>query len=131
MPEKLRCFIAIDLDGPVRTLIREIQGKLSDIDPYVRWVAPDNAHITMKFLGDIAVEKISGIEESLGKAAGTHERSNFTTSVVNAIPNTRSPRILFLDIEKNATLAELFESVEKELIPLRIKSEKRKFLAHI
>ena len=131
MPEKVRCFIAIDLDRPIRQLITEIQEKLASLDPFVKWVAPEHAHITLKFLGDIPLEQIPKIEESLKKAAQMHEKTFFTTTRLNVFPHLKSPRIIFLDIEKNDQLSRLQQSLEQALIHLDLKKDQKEFLAHI
>jgi RNA 2',3'-cyclic 3'-phosphodiesterase len=131
MGEKLRCFIAIDLEQPIRRLIMEIQEQLSSINRFVRWVKPDNAHITLKFLGDLSLKEIAQVEDCLVSATQHQAPTSFSTTTLNAIPNLRSPRVIYLDIAANPSLDLLSRSVDQGLRGLKLKLEKREFFAHI
>ncbi|MES2696645.1 MAG: 2'-5' RNA ligase family protein, partial [Verrucomicrobiota bacterium] len=56
-----RLFIALTLPEPVRaTLAREAHPL-----PGVTWSRPEKLHVTIRFLGDVAVEQIPAILERL------------------------------------------------------------------
>ena len=48
-----RTFIAIELDAKLQAELQKIQEKLKEVGADVRWVKPENIHVTMKFLGEI------------------------------------------------------------------------------
>ncbi len=59
----MRAFIAIELSPPIREKLAELQALLKKSGADVKWVKPDNIHLTLKFLGEIDEEKRGKIEE--------------------------------------------------------------------
>jgi len=68
----MRCFIAIDIGEDVRVALAALQKELSgqvDIRKGdVKWVEPENIHLTLKFLGEIKDEQSAA--PSAGAEAG-------------------------------------------------------------
>ena len=64
----MRCFIAIELPEAVKSTLSGIEEELKKSKADVRWVKPDNVHLTLKFFGNIEekkTEKIIEIMESI------------------------------------------------------------------
>ncbi|HLF17339.1 MAG TPA: RNA 2',3'-cyclic phosphodiesterase [Candidatus Omnitrophota bacterium] len=131
MSEQIRAFIAVDLDKPIKNLIADIQNHLSESECLVKWVAPQSAHITLKFLGDIEEQTIPAIKEYLEKASSSIVPTHFDAIRVGAFPNTDFPRIIWLGIEEDGTISQLAEKIEQALVPLGFAKEDRKFTPHI
>ena len=52
--ESIRSFIAIELPGTVRSGLSRLQGELkTGGHAPVKWVNPENIHLTLKFLGSL------------------------------------------------------------------------------
>jgi 2'-5' RNA ligase len=70
MADRMRTFIAIDLPDPVRKdlagYLRRISGGKRDY----KWVAVENLHITMAFLGSVDYEDVNNITSAMERAAG-------------------------------------------------------------
>jgi RNA 2',3'-cyclic 3'-phosphodiesterase len=65
----MRLFIAIDPPPDIREKLRPLQEKLQATKADVRWVAPENLHITVKFLGEVAETLLPEILARLTAAA--------------------------------------------------------------
>ena len=61
MKNVLRTFIAIELDRPIRLILKGIQDQLKKSGADVKWVNPEHIHLTLKFLGDVPTEKIDSL----------------------------------------------------------------------
>jgi 2'-5' RNA ligase len=61
MSETFRAFIAIDLPASIRSSLGETQEILKSFGLRVKWVRPQNIHLTLKFLGDIDSDHIEKI----------------------------------------------------------------------
>ena len=68
MANRIRAFIAIELPEAIKSrlddCIRDISGGKRDY----KWVAPENLHITMAFLGDVDYDFLIGINEAMQTA---------------------------------------------------------------
>jgi 2'-5' RNA ligase len=65
----VRLFLAIHLAEDVRENIAAMQERLKASCADVRWVAPENFHLTVTFLGDLPDALLSEIEETCGEIA--------------------------------------------------------------
>ncbi|MFQ6098792.1 MAG: RNA 2',3'-cyclic phosphodiesterase, partial [Armatimonadota bacterium] len=98
----------------------------------VKWVEPDNLHLTLKFLGNIPeaqVEPIAGALE--GVACDT---APFVAHVagVGAFPNLKRPRVVWAGIASGSDeLKRLAANVQEALVPLGFDPERREFSAHL
>jgi 2'-5' RNA ligase len=131
--EQLRSFIAIELSDEVKAGLRKLQGELkSPGDTFVKWVAPDGIHLTLKFLGNIAPQKVGQIVRVMEQAAAGVSPFRLTVSEVGAFPNLRQPRVLWVgikgEIEKLLTLQ---RDIDDGLVPLRFAKELRPFTPHL
>ena len=131
--ETVRAFIAIELPDEVR---REI-GKLQDSfkvgrQDFVKWVSPDSIHLTLKFLGDIIIEKvpeiISGIEDSV---IGIPP---FTLRVegVGVFPGLKRIQVIWVGLAGDLNyLRSIQKSIEENLFVLGYPEEEREFTPHL
>ena len=63
LPEKIRAFIAIRVNPEVERAIEELVSELRAHHDGIKWVAPANLHLTLKFLGpSAAMEQIRALE---------------------------------------------------------------------
>ena len=67
LPSPLRTFIAVELDDEARRQLKTLQMALQPLVPpsLVRWVAPENVHITLKFLGDTQPDQVAAVTSAL------------------------------------------------------------------
>ncbi len=52
----IRCFVAIELDAPIRKKLDRVQTLLQrelGQETGIKWVKPEQTHLTLKFLGDV------------------------------------------------------------------------------
>ncbi|MDY6862178.1 MAG: RNA 2',3'-cyclic phosphodiesterase [Thermodesulfobacteriota bacterium] len=74
--DKIRSFIAIELEKDIKDRISKIQEELKNIKAKVKWVKPDSVHLTLKFLGAIdfaQIEDIVALTENIIKEFKTWE----------------------------------------------------------
>ena len=61
----IRCFVAVDIPAEMREEIGRLQGQIA-IDG-MRLVRPELVHVTLKFLGDHAEERVEEMNKGPGK----------------------------------------------------------------
>ena len=68
----MRAFIAIEAADDVRSALEEAQEQLTDSRIKVKWVARENIHLTLKFLGEIDDDQTALLRDELKEVAGRH-----------------------------------------------------------
>ncbi len=128
----VRSFVRLGIGADVRHRMAEVQQRLQAAKASVRWVAAENLHVTLKFLGDIAEDRVSEVLDALGRAAENVEPFAMCAGGLGAFPNLRRPRVVWAGVGDGAEQAtKLAEAVERELRSLGFQREKRPFSAHI
>jgi RNA 2',3'-cyclic 3'-phosphodiesterase len=99
----------------------------------VRWVRPENVHLTLMFLGDVSKDDLPiRVAEALEPVRGRHEPFEAEPSGFGAFPSTRRARILWAGIgEGSEPLRALAKDVEASLEPLGFEREDRAYMPHL
>jgi len=114
----IRSFIAIDLSNEARTKISQLQSHLKSVSPpnTVRWTVPQNVHLTLHFLGDIAVADLEEAARAVGAAAASCPAFSLNLSNLGCFPNTRRPRIVWIGVsDETDTLTKLHQILGEQL----------------
>jgi 2'-5' RNA ligase len=126
----MRLFVALDIDEAVRERLGALISELAPLCPGARWVRPGGMHVTLKFIGEVAAEKVERIRTALATIAwpGSIEMVIRNTGF---FPNAKHPRVFWAGIEAPPALAELAAAVETRLEPLGLPRESRAFHPHL
>ena len=128
----VRTFIAIMLDGSLHHTLSEIVERFASSKAAVKWVAPENTHVTLKFLGNVEEERLPEVYAACERAAEGFEPIDLEMKAVGCFPSMNRPRVVWLGIEKGVELVEkLQQSVEGELERIGFAREERGFSAHL
>lgn len=127
-----RTFVAVSVSPDVINRINEIVLELSRGVEGVKWVAPENLHFTLKFLGDV---QDTDLHEVCSAVAGaTEELAPFDVALsgAGAFPSAERPRTVWIGAgEGEEQFVELYDRVDKALRKLGFRSETRKFTPHV
>lgn len=130
--DAIRAFIAVPLPDEIRrrlgTIIEQLQQKTP---PVVRWVAPENMHLTLKFLGSISPGNLDHLKQVLASEATHHTASSLCLEGLGAFPNRNRPRVLWVGVRAQRALFELQQSIDRETARLGYPSEERGFSPHL
>ncbi|NLZ51782.1 MAG: RNA 2',3'-cyclic phosphodiesterase [Thermoanaerobacteraceae bacterium] len=128
----MRCFIAINLDLSVKANIRDfIQNKVSQNFKGIRWVKPENLHITLAFLGEITTEQASSIKKVLESILAKHESFPIELSGIGFFPNRKNPKVFWIGIKEQPKLLKLKHDIDKCLTECNIYFDKKPFSPHL
>jgi 2'-5' RNA ligase len=131
----MRCFIAIDIDENNRAALGDLQQQLqSKVDVKrsdVKWVKPENVHLTLKFLGEIKDEQVVDVCNIAKDVAGRHDCFELGIESVGHFGG-RSARVLWVGTgEGRENLLELQKDLEQQLTSAGWPAEKRAFSGHL
>jgi 2'-5' RNA ligase len=68
----MRLFVALGVPSAVRKAFAALIESLRAISPQVRWVRPENLHVTLKFIGEIPEAKLAAIRSELSNVRSHH-----------------------------------------------------------
>ena len=129
----MRIFIAVDIDEPVRRRIGEIQRELVEATGLrkgpVKWVRPEQIHLTLKFLGEVADNAIRDVCRIAEETARRH--GPFDLEVRGLGTFGRPARVLWAGMQVIDDLAALQQDLESLLEAAGWKRENRAFAAHL
>jgi RNA 2',3'-cyclic 3'-phosphodiesterase len=127
----VRLFIALELDEDARARLADYQRWLAGLDRAVRWVRPEQIHLTLKFLGDMPDGQVVPVCRALDGLA-EHEAFEFQIYGIGTFGSPRSPRVVWVGVQMpNPALMELQKACEEGLAELGFPPEGRAFKPHL
>jgi RNA 2',3'-cyclic 3'-phosphodiesterase len=100
----------------------------------VKWVRPENIHLSLKFLGDVEETREPELRTALQRAAGTRGEPRPLTLQITGFgvfPDYHRPRVLWAGVTPEPGLELLQHGVEQAFAPLGFPSEARAFRPHV
>ena len=128
----MRTFIAIELPQKIIGTLSALQNQLKNTQADVKWVAPENIHLTLKFLGEVDEKKIEKIIQALEETAKDNQPFSIRLCALGAFPKINFPRVIWVGIDAGDEETKNIAFVlEEKLQKLGIPKEKRPFSSHI
>ena len=130
----LRTFIAVAASPEVRSAAVKLMNRLrgSAAATGVKWVAPDNLHWTLQFLGDVDERDIPEVCQAVATAATECEAFDIEARGAGAFPSADRPRTLWIGAGQGSReMALLQTAVERRLRKRGYRGEERRFIPHI
>ncbi len=127
----LRCFIAVGIPGPIKKGIGGLIDILKKHNGEVKWIIPENLHLTLKFLGSTPEDLISGVKESLLAVVSSCVPFYIKIHSTGVFPNKQHPRVIWVGMEGPEILAKLQDDIDDAMSRLGYKKEDRKFRPHL
>jgi 2'-5' RNA ligase len=126
----IRAFIAIEFAAAT---VNRISATIEQLKPRIvgiRWVAPANYHLTLKFLGNIDESQIEPIGHALANALHPFQRFTINAKGLGVFPSVKRPRVLWVGLV-GSPLTTLAVAVEAALVPLGFPREEKAFTPHL
>ncbi|HOB11455.1 MAG: RNA 2',3'-cyclic phosphodiesterase [Acetomicrobium sp.] len=103
--DRIRCFVCIELDEPLKDEIWKLIKKLSALAPNLKWAREEALHLTLKFCGNLpkaTVEiMIQRLQESIKQS--NIEPFILELSGIGGFPTLKRPRVLWLGVSGDLT----------------------------
>jgi 2'-5' RNA ligase len=126
----VRLFVALQIPSAVLENLASLLASLRAITKEPRWVRAENLHVTLKFLGEVAEEKVAAIRSALGEVrSGEPVKLEFRG--LGFFPNEKHPRAFWAGIEVSPNLKTLSTDIEGAMEKLGIPREQREFSPHL
>ncbi len=109
----MRLFAAIPLTQPARSEVERLLGRLRETGWPVRWVGDEGLHLTLKFYGEVAQERLDVIAEALRFAGQGTLPLALQLGDLGAFPSRPRPRVLWAGLENTPALELLQDRIER------------------
>jgi 2'-5' RNA ligase len=131
--QQIRSFIAIELPEAVKKGLQQLQSELTlPRYSFVKCVAPEGIHLTLKFLGNISAQKVTEVTGVMEQASQGVIPFKLQITEVGAFPNMRRPRVLWVGIKGDVDkLVGWQQRLDNGLVPLGFAKEARPFTPHL
>jgi 2'-5' RNA ligase len=131
--EQIRSFIAIELPDEVRRVLAHLEAQLKKgRHSGAKWVDPYSIHLTLKFLGDIAADKIGDITRTIEKSSQGIPPFHLEVKDLGVFPNFKRVRVVWVGMSGEVErLIQFQKRLESELVPLGFAPESRPFTPHL
>ena len=101
MKSQVRCFIAVEIASQVRSEIdRFLRRQAAGLES-VKWVTPDQFHLTLKFLGDVPMNEIHHVIGAIERSCRGFEPFDLVFEKVGAFPDVTRPRTLWAGVTED------------------------------
>lgn len=126
-----RTFIAIDI--PLESGIVEQINKLKSdfINEKIKWVRPQQYHITIQFLGNVENSEIQRINKSLDKITCNFTGFSLELTEFGVFKSLKNPRVLWIGFKPSEELVKLKDAVEDEMTRFGFDRSDKYFSPHL
>jgi len=129
----LRVFIAVEIPLSIRQAIQDQTKSLRAAlgRDLVRWVPPENMHLTLKFIGDVSPANVDTLSQMLTAETQTCAPFSLTLGGLGSFPTPRRARVIWIGIQAPAALTTLQRGIESAAARLGYEEETRPFSPHL
>jgi 2'-5' RNA ligase len=130
----MRLFIAVELAADtVRAATRVSTALRRETGSHLRatWVAPDNMHLTVRFIGHVDDGRVPGLLEALTPPLDMPE-FDVELGACGMFPPSGSPRVIWIGLTLGLLpLTAMHAEFDRRLMPFGFEPETRPFSAHL
>jgi 2'-5' RNA ligase len=130
----MRAFVGIFLAPSLRAAVQSFCDELTAARPSaktaIKWVEPENFHLTLKFLGNVPSATLPALTQALHEAASPAFEISFGQA--DAFPSLLQPQTLWIGVQDGQQhLSALAERIQVQLDAIGFPKDTRQFSAHL
>jgi 2'-5' RNA ligase len=126
----MRIFIAIKLTQNLKASLSAIQKILNKHTAAVKWVNPENIHITLRFIGNASPQQIEIFKKTIEKVAEQYSKFNAIVDGFGFFPNFIKARVFYLTLSEPEKITAIAKALNKQLKKVGLPTDKR-FKPHL
>lgn len=108
----MRLFIAFDIPEKVKEQLVSIQKKIKT-EAKIKWVKAENIHLTLKFLGDVAGDKVDEIKARLENIS--FEPFDVEVSGIGVFPSESYIKVIWVGLRYDRAMENLVNEIREQL----------------
>ncbi len=129
-----RVFVAIDISDEARRIVAaRISAFRNDASSSaIKWIRPDNLHLTLQFVGDVDNGQLQPVVNSVKKISEQFRKFRLSLQGVGAFPSPSKARVLWIGIhDEDSNCVKIKESLEHEFRQLGIAGDRKPVTPHL
>ena len=127
-----RVFVAVDIGDEVRAGLDVEQRRLRHHWPAVKWVALQNVHLSLAFLGDVLITSVPGISAALDQAVSGVAPFDCVVANLGTFGHAHAPRVVWVGVtEGGDRLVAVQRRIAEALQALGLRLDSRPFAPHV
>jgi 2'-5' RNA ligase len=111
--QKKKIFVEINVPNQIRRRLEQVIAKWSDLP--IKWMKPENFHITVSFVGYVDESVVPDICEKVSQATENFEAFELLFDRIEIGPSLEDPKTVSLTGQPNVELGMLNEYVQRSL----------------
>ena len=121
----IRLFVGIELPDLLQEQLLLLQGGV----PNATWTAPENLHLTLRFIGEVPENHMNEIDDVLAEVSV----SPFELSLagVDTFARGREPTTIWAGLDPSESLSLLQSRIDKGLTRAGFPSDEKRYTAHV
>lgn len=129
----LRLFFGIGFTAEVKQALIHVIKQLKTKYPFstIRWIQPDNLHITLQFLKAVREDDLNQLIKNVNAELTSCHSFELELGDLELFPNLSHPRVISLSINPHAIFANLAQQIGKGIIATGYDIERRSFRGHL
>ena len=127
-------FFALMLPPDAQSFVADIAADWRRILPpniSARWYAPEDCHITLKFLGNVSDTRHEELLRPVKPVTALTAPFSLTLAPCGGFPNLLRPFVLWAGIEQSPPLTDLMSRISVAMEELGFVAERRPYVPHI
>lgn len=131
--DNLRLFVACEVPDDVKASVDAVTSSLRDASGNaVRWVNPDNVHLTLKFLGEVPQKTLPSVKIAMQEAVVRHSPFNLEFSTIGIFGGREGLRTMWMGIAGDILRLEaLARDMNRALDVVGFEADRRPFRPHL
>lgn len=125
-----RAFIALPFASHAATLLHA-SAYAESASQHLRWVAADNLHLTLAFLGGLSAAQVHDTRTVIDSVAARCKVFDISFTRVSLFPEGRHPRVLAALPKRSDDLRKLQSALAQGLHTLAIYKQERTYCPHV
>jgi len=113
-----RCFIAFPVGGEAKRELERVQDEIRrhDLKAPIKYTKPEDAHVTVEFLGEMSAPQINNIKKILAEVVKNYFVFDLELDHFDAYPSWDKPSVIVLTCQDDSGLGLAFKTeIDEEL----------------
>jgi 2'-5' RNA ligase len=133
-PQFKRLFVALPEPDEVKSAIEKAQNELRQAlpDGSVRWTRSEHFHLTLRFMGNVAVDRIEALSDKLRLTCRDFAPMRVRADRIGFFPERGFPRVIWVSVcDERQQLIQLHRAIQTATLEFTSEPAENDFAGHI